>query len=128
MGAYQSPVLVTGAVSITGPVTITPASVSPLAVGAVTNVPANALTTIVTFTAAAATKITRIGVSGSEYGKFQLFLNTVLIETRRTSPERSTDFLFNSPFALAASDILDVKVTQYATGTQSDYEATVYGA
>lgn len=105
-----------------------PASVSALAYDDVAGVPASTPTTILTYTAPADRKITRIGVSGTDYAKFQLFLNTVLIETRRSSPERSMDFVFTSPLALAASDILDVKVTHYATGVLADFESTVYGA
>lgn len=110
------------------PLPVVQQPVGVLVVGAAVNVPANVLTTIATLTAAAVTNVTRIGVSGADYGKFQLFLNTVLIETRRTSPERSTDFLFSGPLALAISDVLEVKVTQYATGVLSDFEATIYGA
>lgn len=105
-----------------------PGSVSALAYDDVVGVPASTPTTILTYTAATAKKVTRIGVSGTDYAKFQLFLNTVLIETRRSSPERSLDFLFNSPLSLAASDVLDVKVTHYAPGVLADFESTVYGA
>lgn len=105
-----------------------PTSVLPLATGSVTNVPASTTTTILTYTAATDKKLTRIGVSGTDYAKFQLFLNTVLIETRRSSPERSLDFIFNSPLSLANSDILDIKVTHYATGVLADFESTIYGA
>lgn len=119
MAAFESPLPIIG--------TVVPGNVSPLAIGSVTNVPANTLTTIVTLTTIATTVTTRIAVSGSDYAKFQLFLNTVLIETRRTSPERSTDFLFTSPLLLAQGDIFEVKVTQYATGVLADFEATIYG-
>lgn len=105
-----------------------PSSVSPLASGSATNVPASTLTTLVTYTAVAPARLTRISVSGTDYGKFQLFKNTVLIETKRSSPERSVDFLFTSPLSLASSDILDVKVTHYATGVLADFESTIYGA
>lgn len=108
--------------------TALPSSVAILATSSAANVPDSTLTTIVTYTAVAATKITRIAVSGTMYGKFQLFKNTVLFETRRTSPERSTDFAFNSPLSLALGDILDVKVTQFQIGLLGDFESTVYGA
>lgn len=104
------------------------ASVAPMAVGAAAAVPASSLTTIVTYTAIVAARITRVSVSGTDYAKFQLFLNTVLIETQRTSPERSLDFLFDVPLGMAPGDILDVKVTHYATGVLADFESTIYGA
>lgn len=133
----KTPIRVTGTFTPSGtqdvnvvspnPLPVVQVAISPLAVGSALNVPANVLTTIVTYTAVAATKITRIGVSGTDYAKFQLFKNTVLIETKRTSPERSLDFIFTNPLTLAASDVLEVKVTQYATGVLADYESTIYG-
>lgn len=104
-----------------------PAQVSPLASSGVANTPDNVLTTIVTFTAAAATRVTRISVSGTDYAKFQIFLNTVLVETKRSGPDRSLDFTFAHPLGMDASDILDVKVTHYAPGVLADFESTIYG-
>lgn len=108
--------------------TAAPFSVAPLAVDSESGVPASTLATIVTYAAVVAKRITRISVSGTDYAKFQLFLNTVLIETQRTSPERSLDFRFDVPLGMAPGDILDVKVTHYATGVLADFESTVYGA
>lgn len=110
-----------------GSVTTDPIATSFLVVGSALNVPASTLTTITTYTAASAKKITQISVSGQVYGKFQLFKNTVLFETRRTSPERSLDFMFNSPLTLMPGDVLDVKVTHFQIGELSDFESTVYG-
>lgn len=107
---------------------LVPSSVSALANGSVLLVPANTLTTILTYTAVSATRLTRIGVSGTDYAKFQIFLNTVLIETRRTGPDRTLDFAFTSPLSLAPGQILDVKVTHYAPGVLADFESTIYGA
>lgn len=105
-----------------------PGSVDTLATGSQTGVTANLLTTIVTYTAGATSKITRIGASGTEYAKYQLFKNTNLIETKRTGPERSIDFIFNSPLIMNSGDIVDVKVTHFYTGNTVDFEASVYGA
>lgn len=105
-----------------------PSSVSALASGSIVTVPAATITTIVTYTAASAKRITRISCSGTIYGTYQLFLNTSLIETKRSSPLRSIDFKFESPLALATSDILDVKVTHQYTGHTEDFNSTVYGA
>lgn len=104
-----------------------PQAVSAAANGAVTGIPTTTLTTIVTFSAASDTKITRIGCSGTCYAKYQLFLNTVLVETKRSGPERSIDFLFNRPWAMVTGDVLDVKVTHYVTGGLEDFESTIYG-
>lgn len=108
--------------------TVAPTSVQPLAVGSVTNVPASTLTTVVTYTAPSDKKLTKISVSGTDYAKFQLFKNTVLIDTRRSGPERSLQFEFASPLSLASGEVLDVKVTHYATGVLADFESTIYGA
>ena len=105
-----------------------PAQVSALASSGVVNTPDGTLTTILTYTAPAARRLTRISVSGTDYAKFQIFFNTVLIETKRSGPDRSLDFAFDAPLGMDASDILDVKVTHYAPGGLADFEATIYGA
>lgn len=115
-------------VNITGgTINTVPFGVSPLAVGTITSVPDNTLTTIVTYTAVSAVRLSRISVSGTVYSKFQLFFNTVLIETKRSGPERSLDFIFDLPLSLAPTDILDVKVTHYNPAILADFESTVYG-
>lgn len=105
-----------------------PASVSALAADDVTSVTNGTLTTILTYTAGADTRLTRISVSGTDYAKFQIFLNTVLIETKRSGPDRSLDFIFTAPLGLSSGQILDVKVTHYAPGVLADFESTIYGA
>lgn len=104
-----------------------PNSVSALSGGAISGIPPTTLSTIATFTAAIATRITRIGCSGTCYAKFQLFLNTVAIETKRSGPERSIDFIFERPLSMAIGDILDVKVTHFVTAGSEDFESTIYG-
>lgn len=102
--------------------------VSALAGGAIAGVTDGTLSTILTYTASAETRLTRISVSGTVYAKYQIFLNTVLIETKRSGPDRSMDFTFTIPLGLDAGNILDVKVTHYGAGVVADYEATIYGA
>jgi len=111
----------------TGTIISSESSVLPLATDDSQNVIDNTLTTIVTYTAATDKKISKISVSGTDYAKFQLFLNAVLFETKRSGPERSLDFNFDNPLALSSGDILDVKVTHYATGLLADFESTIYG-
>lgn len=99
-----------------------------LAGGAVTGIADNVLTTIVTFTAASPkTLVSSVTVSGTVYAKFQLFFNTVLIETRRGGPDRTMVFSFDHPLKMVATDILDVKVEHYNTGVSADFDSTVYG-
>jgi hypothetical protein len=101
--------------------------VDALAGGAITGVNANSQTTIVTYTAPAKKLLSHISVSGTVYAKFQLYKNTVLLETRRGGPDRTLVFEFLRPLKLAATDILDVKVTHYQTGETAEFESTVYG-
>lgn len=104
-----------------------PGQSNALVVGGITGIPASALSTIATFTAVTISYLTKVSVSGTVYAKFQLFKNTTLIDTKRSGPERSMDFLFTSPLKMAIGDILDVKVTHFVTGDLSDFEATIYG-
>ena len=106
----------------------TPSAVAPLASGSITVVPDSTEATICTYTASQSTRVTRISCSGTIYGSYRLYLNTVLIETKRSSPDRSIDFDFSRPLQLNSSDILDVKVTHYYIGHQEDFDATIYGA
>jgi hypothetical protein len=108
--------------------TAIPSAVNALASGSITAIPDATIATIVTYTAASAKRVTRIACSGTIYGTYQLFLNTGLIETKRSSPDRSIEFMFSSPLQLNASDILDVKVTHYYTSHLEDFNSTVYGA
>jgi hypothetical protein len=102
--------------------------VTALAAGATTNLADSILTTLVTYTAPAGGKrISKIEAGGTLYAKYQMFINTVLVATRRSGPDRYVVFDFSSPYSLAASDILDVKVTHYNTGTAGDFESSVFG-
>lgn len=99
-----------------------------LAGGSVTGVTDSTLTTIVTFTASAPkTLISVISVSGTVYAKFSLYLNAVLLETKRGGPDRTMTFAFPHPLKLIATDILDVKVEHFNIGQVADFESTVYG-
>jgi hypothetical protein len=115
-------------VNVAADATALPGSVNALASGSISALPDATVATIVTYTAPSAKRITRIACSGTIYGTYKLFLNTVLIETKRSSPNRSIDFNYSSPLLLSTSDILDVKVTHQFVGHLEDFEATVYGA
>ena len=96
--------------------------------GAITGIADNVLTTITTFTASAPkTLIASVTVSGTIYAKYQLYFNTVLLETRRGGPDRTLVFGFDHPLKMVASDILDVKVEHYNVGVTADFDSTVYG-
>lgn len=116
-----------GVVRVAGTVQTSGLSVTPVAGNAITNVPDNVLSTIVTYTAPADKRIAVISTSGTLYAKFELFLNTVLIETRRGGPDRTVVFEFANPLQLSSGDILDVKVIHFDTAHTADFESTVYG-
>lgn len=114
-------------ISVTGTFSALSEPSVPLALGAVVNVPDNTVTTVVTYTPTADKKITRIAVSGTAYGKVELFLNSSLVETKRMGPDRSVEFLFVSPLSVLTSIPLDIKVTHYVTGELNNFESTIYG-
>lgn len=117
-----------GLTRIAGTVQTTPLQVTPLAGNAITGVADNVLTTIVTYTAPSDKNVSQIVVSGTLYAKFELYLNTVLMETRRGGPDRTLVFEFNNPLGLSSGDILDVKVIHFDTVHTGDFESTIYGA
>jgi len=114
-------------IQIVQPVQVVASSSAPLALGAVTNVPASTPTTIVTYTPTGDKVITRLAVSGTAYGKVELFTNASLIETQRMGPERNVNIEFANPLLLTSGTPLDVKVTHYVTGELNNFEATIYG-
>jgi len=94
---------------------------------AATNVSANTQTTILTYSASGDKKVVRIGCGGDDYAKFQVYINTVLVETKRTGPDRHIDFNWCFPLELNDGDVIDVKVTHYFDGDNLNFEATLYG-
>jgi hypothetical protein len=114
-------------IQIAQPVQIIASAASPVAAGAVTGILDNVLTTIVTYTPTVDKVITRISVSGTAYGKVELFTNASLIETQRMGPDRNLVINFLNPLILLMGIPLDVKITHYAIGETNDFEATVYG-
>lgn len=90
------------------------------------NVSYNTLTTILTFTASQDTLISLIVCSGEDYAKFQLFINTDLVATKRSGNKRNVEWSFPNSLLLRNGEILDVKVTHYFTGDVLDFEAGLY--
>lgn len=109
------------------PIQVSAVSALALASDSVLAVPASTPSTIVTYTPVSDKKITRIAVSGTNYAKIELFVNSTLIETKRMGPDRNVDFIFTNPLLLAGSVPLDVKATHYTAGTTIDFESTIYG-
>jgi hypothetical protein len=104
------------------------ASESALVVGSQTGVVDSTLTTVATFTATALIQsITNISCSGQQSAKWQLYIDTVLIDTKRTAPGLNLEFIFGNHLGMSSGSVLDVKVTHYYTGETPDFESTIYG-
>lgn len=86
------------------------------------------LTTILTYVNGADALITRISAGGEGYAKFQIFIDTVLKETRRGGPDRIVDFEFVNPLLLSEGSTLEVKVTHFSTGDSLTFESTMYAS
>lgn len=98
---------------------------SVIIVGQQTLVGVNTLTTVATLTANGYDHITKISCSGDESAKWQLFINTVLVDTKRGG--LNVEFLFSNPLFLSPTTVLDVKMTHYVTGETPTFDATIYG-
>jgi hypothetical protein len=124
------PAQVTGDLGVTGAVTINGISLSTVkTTGAASNVAATTLTTILTKVADALfSNITIISVSGEVYARYILYINSNLLDVRRTGPDRNLQFDYTgSPLALTVGDVVDIKVEHYNTGDLADFDATIYG-
>jgi hypothetical protein len=94
-----------------------------------TSVPASTKTTILTQVYSATfNNIALVSVSGDNYAKFFLTINTVDIDVRRSGPDRNLQFDFKSnPLGLSSGDVVDIKAEHFNTGQLVDFEATIYG-
>jgi len=110
---------------VTGLVDVSAEASSVIAVGQQTLVGVNTLTTIVTMTANGYDHVTQISCSGQESAKWQLFINSVLVDTKRGG--LNIEFRFVNPLYIAATSVLDVKMTHYVTGETPTFDATIYG-
>jgi len=99
-------------------------------IGTASNVPATTKTTIVTQAYVAGTfeNLTMVSVSGEDYAKFFITINTVDTDIRRSGPDRNVTFDYTgAPYKLNPGDVVDVKVEHFVTGSLIDFDATVYG-
>jgi len=97
--------------------------------GTAVTVPASTKTTILTATYSTTfNNIALISVSGQDYAKFFLTINTIDADIRRSGPLRNLEFDFKSnPLGLSSGDVVDIKVEHFFTGDLLDFEATIYG-
>ena len=103
--------------------------VSVLATGSISGIADATLTTIVTYTNASGgdESISRIGGSGTFPAQYDLVLNAVTIETKRSGPDYKAEFIFTGPLKLANGNILDLKVTHLDPNDTRDFQASIYG-
>jgi len=107
---------------------IVPASI--LATAVATNVSPSVLTTVLTLPIAGTIHVTEISCTGEDYAKFQVFVDTTLIETKRSGPDRDAIFEYLWPLKLLNGQVLDVKVIHfYSNGGSytSNFNCTVKG-
>jgi hypothetical protein len=98
----------------------------PIAVGSVTDLAQSTQTTVATVPANGVKYITKVICSGNENGLWQIYLDSVLKVTKRTT-DRQVDFDFNLPMKQLATEVLDVKVTHFGPAALSDFQCTVLG-
>ena len=82
-------------------------------------------TTILTITATVETYVTKIVVSGHDYAKWFLTLDTVDQNIKRN--EYTGEWDFSSPWKLTAGQVLDIKVEHFLIGETLGFEATTWG-
>lgn len=101
--------------------------ITSITAGAQTGISDNTLTTVATLTANGTDRLVQVTCSGTGYAKFQVFLNSTLIDTKRSGPDRNVMFQYDHPLKLTAADVVDVKVTHYNVGVSEDFEAYIFG-
>lgn len=83
-------------------------------------------TTIVTSPANGVKFITKIICTGVVNARWDVYVNSVLAMTKRTT-DRTVDFDFSTPWKIAASSVVDVKATHHGPDTTADFVATIMG-
>jgi hypothetical protein len=97
--------------------------------GSITGVSVTTETTIFTHTFTGDQTVGDIVVSGTDYARFNVYINTVLQFVIRSGPARQANLFFQRPLNFTTSDVLDVKVIFYdsAADGDADFEATLLG-
>ena len=101
----------------------TVASFSPI-----TGVPDSVETTIDSYTALGDETIGDILLGGTDYARFNIYINTVLSFVVRSGPMRQANLQLQRPLQLLAGDVLDIKVIHYNIGVSADFESTILNA
>jgi hypothetical protein len=109
------------------PVSAAFSPVDVLVYGTQTGVAASTLTTLTTHSALADQTVSSFLMSGTNYAKYSIFINSVEMMTVRTGPDRTYNLLLTRPLNIYNGDVLDVKVEHYQVGETNDFEASVLG-
>ena len=91
----------------------------------VTGIAASTVTTIATFTAVATTRVTKLILSGTDYAKVTVRINSTVQATKRMGPDRNVEFDLN--LELSATDTVDIRAEHFHTGDTNDYEGLILG-
>jgi len=95
-----------------------------LARGVQSSVPATTLTTVVTLVANGVRFVTKVICSGQENAKWELYIDSVIVATKRGAYTTEFDFLA-TPYRIDDGSAMDVKVTH--AGTSADFDASIVG-
>ena len=111
----------------TTPVSSTMLPVTVKAFSAITGVPNSIETTLLTYTILGDETFGDVILSGTDYARFNIYLNTTLQFVVRSGPSRNANLSLQRPLQLGIGDIIDVKVIHYNLAATADFEATLLG-
>ena len=94
---------------------------------AITGVADGIETTLATHTVLGDETFSDILFGGSDYARFNVYINTVLQFVVRTGPDRYASLSLQRPLQLAITDVIDVKVIHYNTAATAEFECTILG-
>jgi len=94
---------------------------------AITGVANSIETTVASYTSTGEITIGDIVTSGTDYARYNIYVNTVLQFVIRSGPTRQANLALNRPLQLTTGDVVDVKVIHYYTTHTADFEATILG-
>ena len=83
-------------------------------------------TTIVTAPSNGEKYITKIICTGVVNARWDIYIDSVLKMTKRTT-DRTVDFDFSTPLKIAAASVVDVKATHHGPDLTADFQASILG-
>ena len=94
---------------------------------AITGVNNGIETTITSHTFTGNQTVGDIQVSGTEYAKYLIYINTAIGFIIRSGPDRQANLFLQRPLNFSTSDVLDIKVIHYYVGITADFNVTILG-